>query len=468
MSAIRFPLSTDTAALSDMQNVFVCASANIEDQFAALEAVRSEKFTYAYFGSEYGSFREYPAVGGECSDYDPRFRPWFIKAVTAPKNVVLLVDVSATMGDGSKLDILKASLRTILRKFSSVEHVSLITFNSATSPFAATVQQATDALIADLQTEASSITVSGTPDYEQAFSSALQQLNSANSDATDDEGAACDPSQNIILFVSDAMDASFDAAALETYIMDNKDAYDLKVFAFGIGADSASSNYAGLKDLTCAFEGMTFKMDSTEDSVLLTTMDGYEEFIAASANTTEPVWSDPYEDAFGFGQLFTVAMPVYYELEDGFLELAGVVGLDIKYDKMVTEFGLTEAEALSYLTQEVDACPADALDDCQKQYLRIDEAQCELTCDFTGLECANAQTADVFTDPVDTTTEVCCVADFIEFKEEMEGIVRGLANALTAAINAKCDSSVYDCPNKSFYSCEGTSAKSCLADFPTP
>ena len=222
MSAIRFPLSTDTAALSDMQNVFVCASANIEDQFAALEAVRSEKFTYAYFGSEYGSFREYPAVGGGCADdYDPRFRPWFIKAVTAPKNVVLLVDTSATMGDGTKLDILKATLRTILRKFSSVEHVSLITFNSAPSSFAAALQQVTDALISDLQSEATSITASGTPNYEQAFAEALSQLNSANSNTTDDEGTSCDPSQNIIMFVSDAKDASFDAAALETYITAN-------------------------------------------------------------------------------------------------------------------------------------------------------------------------------------------------------------------------------------------------------
>ena len=161
-------------------------------------------------------------------------------------------------------------------------------------------------------------------------------------------------------------------------------------------------------------------------------------------------------------------MPVYYELADGFLELAGVVGLDIKYDKMVTEFGLTEAEAIGYLNQEVDSCPADTLDACEKEYLRIDEAQCGDTCDFTALECANAQSADVFADPVDTTTEICCVTDFIEFKQEMEGLVRGLANAMTTAMNAKCDASVYDCPNKSFYSCEGTSAKSCMADFPTP
>lgn len=53
-----------------------------------------------------------------------------------------------------------------------------------------------------------------------------------------------------------------------------------------------------------------------------------------------PIWSDPYNDAFGFGMLFTVAMPIYYTL-DGTLELGGVVGLDIKYDQMVTEFNLT-------------------------------------------------------------------------------------------------------------------------------
>lgn len=177
--------------------------------------MRNERFTYAYFGSIYGSFREYPAVGGTCSDYDPRFRPWYIKATTAPKNIILLVDISATLDDSNKLNLLRATVTTLARKFSSVEHVSLITFNGTLNEITTAMEPATEDFIEDLKDIASSLEVSGTPNYVEAFGAAVAQLNSANSDSNDDEGTTCDPSQNVILFVSDAKDDSFNATAVE-------------------------------------------------------------------------------------------------------------------------------------------------------------------------------------------------------------------------------------------------------------
>ena len=92
--------------------MFTCATAAIEDDFAGLEDSRDGKFTYTYFGNIYGSLREYPSVGvdGICSDYDPRVRPWYLRATTGPKNVILLVDVSETMIVGNKLNILKKTM----------------------------------------------------------------------------------------------------------------------------------------------------------------------------------------------------------------------------------------------------------------------------------------------------------------------------------------------------------------------
>jgi hypothetical protein len=50
----------------------------------------------AYFGSSAtGAFRSYPArPTQQCSGYDPRLQPWYIAASSAPKNVVLILDIS--------------------------------------------------------------------------------------------------------------------------------------------------------------------------------------------------------------------------------------------------------------------------------------------------------------------------------------------------------------------------------------
>ena len=53
--------------------------------------------------------------------------------------------------------------------------------------------------------------------------------------------------------------------------------------------------------------------DSASDSVLATTMKNYYSYISKGVSITEPVWTEPYIDAFGFGKMVTVSMPVYYE-----------------------------------------------------------------------------------------------------------------------------------------------------------
>ena len=82
--------------------------------------------------------------------------------------------------------------------------------------------------------------------------------------------------------MSDAKNSTFDAATLESEITAAKASYNLKIFTFGIGDDS-QSDYTKLKELSCAFDGMMMKMQSEDLSVLLTAMNGYEEYIATNA-----------------------------------------------------------------------------------------------------------------------------------------------------------------------------------------
>ena len=66
----------------------------------------------------------------------------------------------------------------------------------------------------------------------------------------------------------------------------------------------------------------------------------YYAYIAEGLNITKPVWTEPYEDFFGFGELVTVSLPVYYYEGDA-RKILGVVGLDVVM-KTFYGFGFTK------------------------------------------------------------------------------------------------------------------------------
>ena len=94
----------DRENLSDESRQFVCSSALIEQNFTNLGLQRNQRYAYSYIGSSDGTFRYHPSnwaydFGNDnCVDYDPRLRPWYAAAVTGPKNIVFMIDISATLG----------------------------------------------------------------------------------------------------------------------------------------------------------------------------------------------------------------------------------------------------------------------------------------------------------------------------------------------------------------------------------
>ena len=78
-------------------------------------------------------------------------------------------------------------------------------------------------------------------------------------------------------------------------------------------------------------------------------MRNYSTYIAEGINVTYPIWTQPYEDAFGFGRMVTVSMPVYYSEKDQngkiIRKILGVVGVDVIM-QTIFDFGKTEEEAI--------------------------------------------------------------------------------------------------------------------------
>ena len=63
---------------------------------------------------------------GVPKNYDPRLRPWYISAASAPKDVVIIIDSSASMLKSGRLHRAKATAKTLLQTLSKKDYVNVI------------------------------------------------------------------------------------------------------------------------------------------------------------------------------------------------------------------------------------------------------------------------------------------------------------------------------------------------------
>ena len=96
-------------------------------------------------------------------------------------------------------------------------------------------------------------------------------------------------------------------------------------------------------------------------------MRNYYTYISEGLKITKAVWTEPYEDAFGFGKMVTVSMPIYYE-ESGVRIILGVAGIDILWGQ-IESFGYPEEKAVQKLVSD-PPCFASNLEECEIERLR--------------------------------------------------------------------------------------------------
>ena len=71
-------------------------------------------------------------------------------------------------------------------------------------------------------------------------------------------------------------------------------------------------------------------------------MDDYTRYFSEGINATLPLWSPIYLDAFGFGPMVTVVMPIYkVDKEYHKNVLIGVTGLDVTIDYLKATYNLS-------------------------------------------------------------------------------------------------------------------------------
>lgn len=65
----------------------------------------------------------------KCDEYDPRFRPWYVAAASAPKNVIIMIE-SGTMQGKDRTNAAKSAAAIVLNTLSSDDTFNVVIFGS--------------------------------------------------------------------------------------------------------------------------------------------------------------------------------------------------------------------------------------------------------------------------------------------------------------------------------------------------
>jgi hypothetical protein len=63
---------------------------------------------------------------GKCPSFDPRIRNWYVAASSGPKNLVIILDVSGSMGDLNRINLAKSAAKSVLDTLTFADYVNVI------------------------------------------------------------------------------------------------------------------------------------------------------------------------------------------------------------------------------------------------------------------------------------------------------------------------------------------------------
>ncbi|GMH38632.1 hypothetical protein BSKO_06516 [Bryopsis sp. KO-2023] len=357
--------------------------------------------TWTYVASVDGTFRSYPVrhrrKNGEerhfqgCSTYDPRVRPWYVAASTGPKDVVIVVDTSGSMVE--RWNLTKKALLSLLDTFTFTDYVNIVTFSDEVKTLAESTPllAATPENLQTLKDSLRRVRVDGGTDFNQAFQQAFGLLEEASKETAERTSSGC---SKVIIFLTDGRDCSLSTTPSACSIpakngpgnvlsniesrqvdLEAKTGFRALLFTFSMGHDADDSVP---KQIACANDGAWSFFEDGEDPLLK--LNSYYTFLAAARYPGRSTWIAPYEDAFGFGRLTSVAKPVYSP--NGRNGTTGALIAVVGHDVELKELELanvpsdTIVEELASLSR---GCDKLNLGGCQLQVQRdhsVDHATC--------------------------------------------------------------------------------------------
>ncbi len=333
-----------------------------------------------YFGSHDGSFRQYPGCEVDnCGNYDPRLRPWYIAASSGPKNIILIIDVSGSMGDQNnlKLNLTQQAANLVINTLNVGDRVAIVTFNDKVNVFGDSnglMMTATSSNKTHLVNIVNGLTAFGGDNYYDAFEKAFDafdntiqaQLNvPCNSailfftDGRTNESPSSD--QNVTNLVSSRLRNTM--AAIGKPIL---------LFTYSVHLRGADVLYP--KQLACAATEFGVWTNLLADGTRIdsATLTSYFQLFALGLgdgqNKNFVAWVEPYVYTAGSdGVMGTTASSAVYDYSHSPPLFLGVVGIDFTMTSFENALGVPPGsrDAIDYVVNQAYAvCPTWNLTPC--------------------------------------------------------------------------------------------------------
>ncbi|CAJ1335714.1 unnamed protein product [Effrenium voratum] len=383
---------------------FSCLAQSVAPTYsnvAAKEASPTERVGYQYFADQKsGSYLGWPAVQWcpEAEGVDPRFRPWYSSGSTGPKDLVLVVDVSGSMGSAGRATLAKAAAKAVIDTLEWKDFGTVILFNHGIAA------QYSQQLVAMFDAERANLKnwldqqawAEGGTDFKVSLDRAFDVISASVSSGST---SMC---QKAILFLTDGA-ASFESADYAS-VRQRTTQYSVALFtyALGSGADATVT-----KQLACENQGIFYPIPDGGD--LANIMSRYYQYFAAGVEICTPSFTK-YQDSVTRTELWPACLPAYDRTglacqdDPDFLDEKGYfcdtwVGDDCQ--RAASDWGYSatdEAQIQTKCKRSCGMCPQ--LNPCPKQ-----TAQCSNVAQPSATACRATRTDKISPNSIEGTVE---------------------------------------------------------------
>lgn len=282
------------------------------------------KDIWTYIGINTGIFLNWPLIpdvrsteDGEmymnnCVSYECRGRPWYIGAVSGPKDIIIMIDNSGSMG-GSRWQVAKNSASELVNSLTFADYVSVMLFSddiikvllneNNLIPFDSKIKKELKSL---LEKESN---VNDDTNFEKGFEKAFDLfVNSKNE--TNSENRA-----KMIVVISDGHTSEKNTGVLN-YIQERQEEihgiFNETVIIHSSLIKTDRFDTSLMRQISCRNMGMSMLLEN-DDNLLGELITGILSFNALTSDRNTPVWVEPYEDFSGLGNMTTVVKPIFSE-----------------------------------------------------------------------------------------------------------------------------------------------------------
>jgi Mg-chelatase subunit ChlD len=296
-----------------------------------------------FFGSQTGVFRIFPgrpsklcSPFSEYSAYDPRRRPWYVAASSGPKNIILVVDTSASMR-GDRLKLLQEATIRIIETLAYGDRVAIVAFNDTAHVIA---DQNSDQSFVMFEATASNknrtlqevkhLSAGGNTNFIDALNVTFQIVQ--NTIEGEFIGTACNTA---ILFFTDGVMNRPDGITESTVkkfvssrLTELSKNGTNRIFFFTYSLSSETGAQKLPMELACSSENGVWSKIDNNDEIVDSLNSYYQLFALGLGKENIMAWVEPYIYSTGGVLGTTVSRPVYDNSRDPAI-LIGVIGIDL-------------------------------------------------------------------------------------------------------------------------------------------